>query len=139
MFSPIKLCVYYNTYKVKFMHAFDAQVVYFKIKIMGKDLLVFIDSLLIVNHSFIFTSSLFIESHNSMLLLLSVNLSRVLARVVSSAYMMKSNSLLACGKSFIYKIKRRGPKIDPCGTPVCIGKMLDFRSSISVYCFRLVR
>ena len=103
------------------------------------DLLVFIDSLLIVNHSFIFMSSLFIESHNSMSLLLSVNLFRVLDRVVSSAYMMKSKSLLACGKSFIYQIKRRGPKIDPCGTPVCIGKMLDFKSSISVYCFRLVR
>ena len=104
------------------------------------DLLVFINSLLIVNHSFIFMSSLyFIESHNSMSLLLSVNLFRVLDRVVSSAYMMKSKSLLACGKSFIYKIKRRGPKIDPCGTPVCLGKMLDFKSSISVYCFRLVR
>ena len=96
----------------------------------------FIDSLLIINHSFIFMSSLFIESHNSMSLLLSVNLFRVL---VSSAYMMKSNSSLACGKSFIYKIKRRGPKIEPCGTPVCIGKMLAFKSSISIYCFRLVR
>ena len=63
----------------------------------------------------------------------------MLARVASLAYMMKSKSLLACGKLFIYKIKRRGPKIDPCGTPLCIGKMLDFKSSISVYCFQLVR
>ena len=41
-------------------------------------------------------------------LLPSVNFFRVLDRVVSSAYMMMSNSSPACGKSFIYKIKRKG-------------------------------
>ena len=47
-------------------------------------------------------------------------------RVVSSAYIMKSNMLLASEKSFINIINSNRPRIEPCGTPVVIGKMLDF-------------
>ena len=60
-------------------------------------------------------------------------------RVVSSAYIMNLNMLLASEKSFIYIINNNGPMIEPCGTPVVIGKMLDFMLFICVYCLRCDR
>ena len=36
---------------------------------------------------------------------------------MSSAYNRTSHSLIAWGRSFIYKRKSKGPKIEPCGTP----------------------
>ena len=42
-------------------------------------------------------------------------------------------------KSFTYIIKNIGSRIEPCGTPTCIGKIVDVVSSISVYCFMLLR
>ena len=56
----------------------------------------------------------------------------MLFRVVSSAYIMKLNMLLASEKSFIYIIHSNGPRIEPFGTPVVIGKMLDFMLFIIV-------
>ena len=38
-----------------------------------------------------------------------------------------------------YIINNIGPRIEPCGTPTCIGKIVDVVSSISVYCFLLLR
>ena len=46
-------------------------------------------------------------------------------RVVSSAYIMKLNSRLAFGKALTYMINSRGPRRDPCGTPVEMGSILD--------------
>ena len=46
-------------------------------------------------------------------------------RVVSSAYIMKLNSRLAFGKSLMYMISNRGPRIEPRGTPVEMGSILD--------------
>ena len=59
----------------------------------------------------------------------------VLDKVVSSAYIIKSNFFVDSGKSFIYMINNNGPRIDPCGTPIVKGKISDLLSSISVYCF----
>ncbi len=42
----------------------------------------------------------------------------VVERVVSSAYIIKLNKLLALPISLTYMIKRRGPSMDPLGTPV---------------------
>ena len=36
-------------------------------------------------------------------------------------------------------MKKRGPKMDPCGTPVYIGKRPDFTESMSTYCLLFVR
>ena len=36
---------------------------------------------------------------------------------MSSAYIINWKTLLAFGKSFIYIINKRSPRIDPCGTP----------------------
>ncbi len=54
----------------------------------------------------------------------------VVDSVVSSAYKMKSNNLLEFTMSFMYIMKRRGPKIDPCGTPVIMGNVLEIVLSI---------
>ena len=37
--------------------------------------------------------------------------------VVSSANCIMLEFDTQCGRSFVYKEKSRGPKIDPCGTP----------------------
>ena len=42
----------------------------------------------------------------------------VVGGVVSSAYTILWNFELAFGKSLIYIIHNRGPKMEPCGTPV---------------------
>ena len=44
----------------------------------------------------------------------------VLNKVVSSAYIIKLNILLAFGISFMYIINNKGPRIDPCGTKIFI-------------------
>ena len=46
---------------------------------------------------------------------------------------VKLKILLDFGKSLIYIMKRSGPIIEPCGTPVVIGKVFDFISTISTY------
>ena len=66
---------------------------------------------------------------------LLLNVLMVLDKVVSSAYIIKSNFFVDSGKSFIYMINNNGPRIDPCGTPIVKGKISDLLSSISVYCF----
>ena len=52
---------------------------------------------------------------------------------------MNIKTILACGKSLTYIMNYRGPSIEPCGTPVCIGKMFDFMSSICTNCSRFVK
>ena len=48
-------------------------------------------------------------------------------------------ALLALGKSLIYRITSNGPKIDPWGTPVITGNVVDLVSSICIYCSRFSR
>ena len=38
--------------------------------------------------------------------------------MLSSAYVIKLNILMTCGKSCIYIINNKGPRIEPCGTHV---------------------
>ena len=52
-----------------------------------------------------------------------------LIKLVSSAYYMVLKFLLASRISFIYMMKSRGPKIEPCGTPVVIRTVFDKVSS----------
>ena len=47
----------------------------------------------------------------------------VLYRVVSSAKIMNLNTVLEWIMSFIYMINRRGPKIEPCGTPTVMSNV----------------
>ena len=54
---------------------------------------------------------------------------------MSSAYMMGVNLSLAMARSLIYIKKRRGPNIDPWGTPVVIISVADCVLLNSTYCF----
>ena len=89
-----------------------------------------------VEHSTLSSSPL-IELHRSTFKCPPVN--ALLDNVVSSAYMIKLKILLALGKSLIYRIKSKGPKIDPWGTPVITGNVVDLVSSICIYCSRFSR
>ena len=42
--------------------------------------------------------------------------------------------LLAIDRSLIYIRNKRGPSVDPWGTPVVIGNMFNFVPSISINC-----
>ena len=54
-------------------------------------------------------------------------------RVVSSAYIILWNFKLDFGKSLIYIINNRGPKMEPCGTPVVISSVLELMPCIYTY------
>ena len=45
--------------------------------------------------------------------------------VVSSAYMSVSASSSDNGRSFTYTVNSRGPRIEPCGTPISIFNGVD--------------
>ena len=87
------------------------------------------------SHSIILESSSLIKVCVSTLLCLLLNVFMVLDQVVSSSYIIKLNCLVDSEKSFIYMINNKGPRIEPCGTPIFKGKISDLQSSISVYCF----
>ena len=52
---------------------------------------------------------------------------------------MNLKTVLACEKSIIYIMNNSGPSIEPCGTPVFIGKTFDFISSIFTNCSPFVK
>ena len=54
---------------------------------------------------------------------------------------MNLKKLLDSGKSFIYNIitNGSGPKMEPCGTPVTIGNVLDAVSFNSINCSLFAR
>ena len=54
----------------------------------------------------------------------SIALSTISSRHVSSANNLISHSILSIMSS-MYIRKTRGPRIDPCGTPVCTGSTLE--------------
>jgi hypothetical protein len=61
----------------------------------------------------------------SSLLIISEILVSVLTgakRVVSSANRIKSKKFVELCISLMYMMKSKGPKIEPCGTPVVIGR-----------------
>ena len=99
------------------------------------DLFLFNDNLLILSHSIIFRTSSFTADSVLLFGILSLKDLMVLNKVVSSAYIIKLNILLAFGKSFMYKIiiNNKGPRIDPCGTPMFIDKISDLAFSNSTY------
>ena len=98
----------------------------------------FSDNLFIFNHSMTLESSAFIKY--SLVSISFPKYAKLLNNVVSSAYIMNLNILLASEKSLIYiMINNKGPSIEPCGTPTVIGRISDFVSSNSTYCFLLFR
>ena len=69
------------------------------------------------------------------------NVSSVLVRVVSSAYITNLNFSLDKAKSFTYNcfmMNNIGPRIEPLGTPVDISSMFDFVSFFLCTAFYLL-
>ena len=52
---------------------------------------------------------------------------------------MNLHLLLVRIKSFIQILKNKGPKIDPCGTPLTISVISEQWLLKTTYCFRLVK
>ena len=88
----------------------------------------FICNLFRFNHLHIFCISSLIESCISATV--SPNDSTVAFSVVSSAYKIKLNLSLDMIISFINILNKRGPTIEPCGTPVLINTIEEIISSI---------
>ena len=63
----------------------------------------------------------------------------VLNKVVSSKYIVKLNILLAFRKSLMYIINNKGPRKDPCGTPMFMDKISDLAFSNSTYWLRFFK
>ena len=59
--------------------------------------------------------------------------SRVEAKVVSSAYIIKSNFVEASVMSFMSILKRSGPITEPCGIPHVVGCSQDLTLSSCTY------
>ena len=108
------------------------------------DLFLLSDNLFIFNHSITLQIATLIKLSEFVLLFMSLKEYIVLDNVVWTihccmAYIIKSNLLLHRGKLFRYIINTIGPRIEPCGTPMYIGKIVDVVSSISVYFFLLIK
>ena len=88
------------------------------------DLSLFSDSLFMHSHSIIVESSSLIKVCVSTFLSSLLNVLMVVDKVVSSAYIIKSNFLVDSQKSFIYMINNKGPRIDPRGTQLLKVKFL---------------
>ena len=91
------------------------------------------DNLLAASQSVILLSSAFKECSASGILLMSQK------RVVSSAYMIILNMSVHNDKSLIYTENRKGPNTDPCGIPVLISKLSDWKPLHSTICCLCVR
>ena len=87
---------------------------------------VFKVSLLALNQSMIFIISLFIVLTNSL------GLSPDIKRFESSANKILNKTLETFARSLMYKRKRSGPKIDPCGIPQVISLSTDFVPALTL-------
>jgi len=90
-------------------------------------------SLLALNQSDILTSSVFAVEYSTS------KLFEDNCRVVSSANRILNIILEAFGRSLIRIRKSRGPKTDPCGTPVRMSSRVDLTPFITVNCFLFCR
>ena len=90
------------------------------------------------NHLKTCESSLFSDS-SILDILIGIEYSIVVNKVVSSAYKINLKAWLTFMISFIYIKNNRGPSIDPCGTPVVIFCFLDAKSFSSTYWSLFVR
>ena len=54
-----------------------------------------------------------------------INFLPLIKMFVSSANFMNESNFVTEHKSFIYRRKRSGPNIEPCGTPQMTGSLLD--------------
>jgi len=52
----------------------------------------------------------------------------------TSANIMSESNFVTEHKSFMYRRKRSGPNIEPCGTPQMTGSLLDCVIVAAVYC-----
>ena len=94
---------------------------------------IFKDSLFIFRHSFTLFNYVF--KCYSIYLVHEFKDWIVVNRVVSPAYITYLNVLLDFGRSLMYITKRSGPIMEPCGTPVVIGRVSEMLSSYVTYCF----
>ena len=88
-------------------------------KIMHFVLLTFRDNLCADSQSVILHNSIFNKCSPAGFPLISQN------SVVSSAYMIILNMSVYDGNSLMYTENRKGPKTEPCGTPVLISSVSD--------------
>ena len=88
---------------------------------MNLDFPAFIESLFTHSQSCTFSNSLFIISDTDF----GSEQLTIELRVLSSAYRINLKILLAWFMSLMQIKKRRGPRIDPCGTPVIIVVVFD--------------
>ena len=103
MSKPNKLKLYTRSIGTRLISRSSGWIFLFDFSnIIYLDLFTFSDNLFIFSQSFILVSSLFIAVFKSWSCSLLDSLFRLLDRVVSSAYIIKSNRLLACDKSFMY-------------------------------------
>ena len=79
----------------------------------------------IMHHSAMRASALFVAA-------IAVSTSSAMQyKVVSSAYIsiqVFSRVLITFGRSSVYRLNRKGPSTDPCGTPQVTGEVWDMRS-----------
>ena len=95
----------------------------------------FRDNLFAFSHKFTLSSSQFISRSTSLL----SKFSKKLYNVVSSACIIQWNFGHVLGKSFMYMLNNRGPKIEPCGTPIHIGSNFEFVFPNFTCCCLLVK
>ena len=89
--------------------------------------LIFRDNLLTASQSYTLASSLF------MLIRDNDGIRTMLLSVVSSAYKIKLKYSVQFGISFMYIKNNKGPRIEPCGTPVDNESISDETPSFSTY------
>ena len=135
IFMPRKLKLLTNSIAIPAMFSCGSETFFCGIwKTIAFDLFTFNDSLLTLSQSLTWVNSLLILNDRSVCLSKTF---AVVNNVVSSAYMMNLNFSLHLMISLIYIVNKRGPSMDPWGTPVTIFTLFDCTVSNTTYCFLL--
>ena len=123
IFMPRKLKLLTNSIAIPAMFSCGSGTFFCGMwKTIAFDLLTFNDSLLTLSQSLTLVNSLLILNDRSVCLSKTF---AVVNNVVSSAYMMNLNLSLHLMISLIYIVNKRGPSMDPWGTPVTIFTLFD--------------
>ena len=135
IFMPRKLKLLTNSIAIPAMFSCGSNIFFCGIwKTIAFVLFTFNDSLLTLSQSLTLANSLLILNDSSICLSKTF---AVVNNVVSSAYMMNLNLSLHVMISLIYIVNKRGPSMDPWGTPVTIFTLSDWIVSNTTYCFLL--
>ena len=93
------------------------------------------DNLFAFSHKFTLFSSQCTSRSTSLL----SKFTKKLYNVVSSAYIIQFNFGHVLCKLYMYMINNKGPKIEPCGTPMHIGSNFEFVFPNFTCCCQLVK